>query len=49
MKIAMRNGIYGAEEEYAKLPEEVKRVCSVSDIRDWAKDVYKRQHLSRSL
>lgn len=37
VKIAMRNGIYGAEEEYAKLPEEVKRVCSVSDIRDWAK------------
>ncbi|MFQ8581083.1 MAG: replicative helicase loader/inhibitor [Holdemania massiliensis] len=38
VKIAMRNGIYGAEEEYAKLPEEVKRcaVCLISGIgRRW--------------
>lgn len=36
VKKAMRNGIYGAAEEYEQLPEEVKQVCSASDIHDWA-------------
>lgn len=34
---AMRNGIYGAEEEFAKLPEIVqKAVGSADNIRSWA-------------
>lgn len=34
---ALRNGLYGAEEEYAKLPEGVKRaVGSPVNLREWA-------------
>ena len=36
VKKAMRNGIYGAAEEYEQLPEEVKQICSVADLHDWA-------------
>lgn len=35
---AIRNGTYGAEEEFAKLPDVVKKaVGSAGQIRDWAK------------
>ena len=35
---ALRNGIYGAEEEWAKFPEEVKAAITPEQIRAWAAD-----------
>ena len=35
---ALRNGIYGAEEEWAKFPEEVKAAITPEQIRSWAAD-----------
>jgi hypothetical protein len=36
---AISNGYYGAEEEFAKLPDDVKRaVGSASQLRTWAMD-----------
>lgn len=38
VRVAVRNGIYGAEEEYEKLPVEIKKaVGSASMIHQWAK------------
>lgn len=37
VRVAVRNGLYGAEEEFSKLPKEVqKAVGSASMIRQWA-------------
>lgn len=39
---ALRNGTYGAEEEFAKLPETVqKAVGSPANLRNWASSDYK--------
>ena len=35
---ALRNGIYGAEEEWAKLPECVRKAITPEQIREWASD-----------
>lgn len=38
VKRAIRNGTYGAEEEFSKLPDVVKKaVGSAGQLRDWAK------------
>ena len=38
VSFALRNGIYGAEEEWAKLPECVQKAITPEQIREWASD-----------
>ena len=35
---AIRNGIYGAQEEWGRLPEDIKPIVSPEQIRSWAMD-----------